>query len=85
MKQEFIGYIKKTKRGKFRCVIASLVDVGEPDGDKLVNEVATSVMYELLSEAATELKSQCDRSGIKKISFEPLIRGQMLYESEIKL
>jgi hypothetical protein len=83
MEKEYIGYIKETRSGKFRAALGTLHDVGEPDGDKTVMEVAASDMFDTLSEVTTELKEQCKSSGVEKVCFVPIRKGQILWESEL--
>ncbi len=85
MSKEYIGYIKQTKSGKFRCALGTLHDVGEPDGDKVVHEVLTSDMFDRLEEAKTELITNCENAKVEKYSIVPIRKGQMLFESELEL
>lgn len=84
MDQEYIGYIKLTKHDKFRPALGTLHDMGEDDGDRTVWEVATaSEPFDTLEEAVAELEHQCQESGIDNIFTVPIIRGQILWESEL--
>lgn len=85
MDQKYIGYIKVTKAGKYRPALGTLHGVGEPDGDKIVNEVADfNEAFDDLEEAITELVHQCQESGINKIHRVPIHRGQTLWESQLR-
>jgi len=81
MEPEYVGYIKQTKKGYFRCALGTLHDVGEPDGDKVVHEILTSDIFDTLPEAIDELVENCNKSDIGKYSITPIRRGQILFES----
>ncbi len=83
--KEYVAYIKKTKSGRFRNILGSLHDVGEPDGDKLIFKVATSDMFDELQDAIDDLLTNCKSGNIQKYSVVPIIGRQLLFESELTL
>ena len=84
MMSEYVGYIKQTKSGKYRPALGSLHDVGEPDGDRSIMEVASGEMFEDLNDAVAELDNQCDNSKIEFRCHVPFIKGQILFENYLK-
>lgn len=85
MDQQYIGYVKLTKKDKFRPALGTLHDVGEDDGDRLVNEVAaSSVVFDELPDAITELEHQCQNAGITDICTVPIHREVSLWESQLR-
>lgn len=86
MDQQYIGYVKLTKKDKFRPALGTLHDMGEDDGDRLVNEVATSnVVFEELPDAIAELEHQCQNAGITDICTVPIRRAESLWESQLRV
>jgi len=81
---KYIGYIKKTKDGRFRGTIGTLHDVGEPDGDKSVFDVFDSPIFKTLDEAIVALNEVCIENNISNINLVPISRGQILWESQLK-
>ena len=64
MNTEYFGYIKITKSGRFRGIIASIHDAGELDGDKLLYTEFESPFFHELEEARDELKQLCEYNDI---------------------
>jgi len=85
MTTEYIGYIKQTKSGKFRCALGTLHNVGESDGDRVIHEVLLSEMFETLEEAKTEMITNCVNNDIEKYSIVPIRKVAILFESQLEL
>lgn len=80
----YIGFIKVNKNERYRGVIAVLHDVGEGDGDRVVQSVADSPdLHDNLDDAIKDLKEQCKDNNIK-MYFEPIRLGQILWESSLR-
>lgn len=86
MNKEYIGYITTTRTGKFRGRIGSLHDVGEPDGDRTIYQVAMDDnIHEELSDAVDALREQCQNASIEKICVTPVKPSMVMFESELPL
>lgn len=80
----FFGYIKQTKSGKYRGVIASLHDTGESDGDRLLHTEFESELIEDLDEVKEQLFDNCITNDIP-YSDEPIKVTMMgVWESQFK-
>jgi len=64
MDTEYFGYIKVTRTGKFRGIIATVHDTDEPDGDCLLYTQFESPFFHDFDEACNELKKQCEDNDI---------------------
>lgn len=84
MSTEYIGYIKRTKNDKFRGVIGTLHDVGEPDNDRVVHTAFESELFSDINDLISELTKICKDNDITKLYTAPITQGQILWESEFK-
>lgn len=62
---EYFGYIKVTRTGLYRGIIASVHETGEPDGDRLLQTQFESPFFHDLEEAREQLKEQCEANNIR--------------------
>ena len=83
MEHEYAAYIKVTRKGKFRGVIGTLHDVGEPDGDRSIFTTHESEISDDLDALIVDMKEQCANCGITKISLTPIKASQLVWESQL--
>jgi hypothetical protein len=78
---EHFGYIKQTNSGRYRAVLGTLRDVGEPDGDRLIHTEIESEVMDDLEETQTALTEACSVYDCD-MSLEPVKRtGMGVWES----
>lgn len=80
---EYVGFVKVNKNGRFRPVIGKLIAVDGPNADRLIDVLGTGNLYEPHEQemAIAELLYHCENSDIEmfKIAINSVRPGDMGY------